>query len=91
MELGHWETTRAEHQSRHVQYSGDIMSVAGSATVSKIISMSVAALEMEIAALKLQIICAELKIPEFKEELETCKLVAAAIRRASCTTINEVP
>jgi len=53
--------------------------------------MSVAALEMEIAVLKLQVICVELKIPEFKEELETCKLVAAAIRRASCTAINEVP
>lgn len=60
-------------------------------TRSKIMSMSVAALEMEIAVLKLQVICAELKIPEFKEELETCKLVAAAIRRASCTAINEVP
>ena len=60
-------------------------------TRSKIMSMSVAALEMEIAVLKLQVICVELKIPEFKEELETCKLVAAAIRRASCTTINEVP
>ena len=60
-------------------------------TRSKIMSMSVAALEMEIAVLKLQVICVELKIPEFKEELETCKLVAAAIRRASCTAINEVP
>ena len=35
MELGHWETTRAEHQSRHVQYSGDIRSVARSATMTK--------------------------------------------------------
>lgn len=64
--------------------------MARSATVSKILSMSVAALDMEIAILKLQTICAELNIPEFKEELKTCLLVAAAIRRASCT-INEVP
>lgn len=59
--------------------------------MSKMISMSVAALEMEIAILKIQIVFAELGIPEFKEELKKAKLVAGAIRRASCEGIAEVP
>lgn len=51
---------------------------------SIIVDMAVAALEMEIAILKIQIALHKLGAPEFKDELKTAKLVASALRRASC-------